>query len=78
LSLWIQSRANPEAFTITFNCGTTTATVTTSTLGPANTYYYYKIENVLCAGNGTLQISIPSFTSIEIDDVWVVAGATAV
>jgi hypothetical protein len=78
LSLWIQSRANPEAFTITFNCGTTTSTVTTASLGPANTYYYYKIENVLCAGNGTLEISIPSTTSIEIDDVWVVAGATAV
>lgn len=78
LSLWIQSRANPGIFTITFNCGTTTSTVTTASLGPANTYYYYKIENVLCAGNGTLEISIPSTTNIEIDDVWVVAGATAV
>jgi hypothetical protein len=78
LSFWLRTPTNLNSFTYSFDCGTTNVTTTTPLISPSTSWLYYKVENVVCAGNGTLSFMIYSGTNFQIDDVYVVAGATAV
>ena len=78
LSLWIRNATNPETLTILFSAGTNTQTLSTGLMTPNNGFFYFKIENVLCTGATYLGVSVGSFSDMQVDDIWVVAGATAV
>lgn len=77
LSLWIRTFTT-QSFTIHLDAGATRQTLTTAEQSSAAPWTNYKIENVTCTGNGTLQIYIGCLYSAYIDDVSVVLGATAV
>lgn len=75
LSLYLLN-VNGQSYTIKLYAGTTVTTLTTSSTTP-NTWVNFKIENVLCAGNTTLQVEVSCVAFGFIDDISVVQGATA-
>ena len=77
LSLWIKT-FNTQSFTIHLDAGATRQTLTTAEQSSAAAFTNYKIENVTCTTNSTLQVYVYSLYSAYIDDVSVVLGATAV
>jgi hypothetical protein len=76
LSLWIKTIYPQGFFTISFQVGSNFQQLNIS---PSDTapFTNYKIENLLCTGNGTLQVYVSSESPAYIDDVSVVLGATA-
>jgi GTPase len=44
---------------------------------PTSAWVYYKIENVICATNTTVQLDASGPYQFYIDNIWLVAGATA-
>jgi len=76
LSIWIRT-FNTQSFNITLNAGTTAGNLITASQSSAAPWTNYKIENITCTGNGTLQIFVYAGSSFYIDDVSVVLGPTA-
>jgi hypothetical protein len=77
LSIWIKTIYPQGFFTISFQAGSSSQELN---INPSDTapFTNYKIENLLCTGNGTLQVFVTSESPAYIDDVSVVLGATAV
>jgi hypothetical protein len=75
LSFWVGG-PNSQTNAVTFYAGTASKSVAATTSGSGWTYY--KIENVVCAGNTTLSIQFNAPFLWTIDDISVVAGVTAV
>jgi hypothetical protein len=76
LSIWIRTLYAQGFFLITFQAGGTSQQISVSPSSD-NLFTNYKIENVLCTVDGSMQISVVSESPAYIDDVWVVQGATA-
>lgn len=76
LSIWIRT-FNTQSFNITLNAGTSSGNLITASQSGTAPWTNYKIENVTCTGNGTLQIYIGCLYAVYIDDVSVVLGPTA-
>ena len=76
LSIWVRSIYDQGFFTITLQAGTTFLSIT-PTVSASSSFTNYKIEDVLCTGNTTLQVYSVSESPAYIDDVSVVQGATA-
>jgi hypothetical protein len=77
LSLWLKNANSVGALTVVLQCGTATKqTVLTHTAsGP---WVNIKVENVVCAGNTNMTISVASDSEVfNLDDVVAVAGTTA-
>jgi hypothetical protein len=77
LSLWLKNGNSVGSLTVVLQCGTATKqTVLSYTAsGP---WVNIKVENVVCAGNTNMTISIASNGEVfNVDDVSVVLGATA-
>jgi hypothetical protein len=75
LSFWVKP-AGAMTLNIVFYCGTNFGTNTvTPTIGIWN---YYKIENIQCLVNKTIDVMLVGSNNFNIDDMWVVSGATAV
>jgi len=72
LSIWIRG----APLRVQLRCGTNEATIEPPTTA---VFTNYKIENVLCIGNGLLLVSVGNNqdTNFYIDDVSVVLGPTA-
>lgn len=75
-SFWIQARSGGD-FGYGIQAGTNSISTFTPAMSAANGFYYYKIENVLCTGNAGLYVGVNGLNAFEIDDIWVVEGATA-
>jgi hypothetical protein len=74
LSFWLRADG-VDPITFYFYVGSTLQTIiiTPSTIA----WVYYKIENVICATNTTVQLNASGPWQFYIDDIWLVAGATA-
>jgi len=77
MSLWIANSPNSQSFTINFQAGANSQTLTTAVIAPNAGYTQYKIENVLCTTNANIFVGVTSPYDAYIDDVSVVLGATA-
>jgi hypothetical protein len=77
LSLWLKNANSFGSLTVVLQCGTATKqTVLSHTAsGP---WVNIKVENVVCAGNTNMTISVASDSEVfNVDDVVAVAGTTA-
>jgi len=75
LSFWVGG-PNSQTNAVTFYAGTASKFAAVDM--PSSGWTYYKIENVVCTGNTTLSIQFNAPYAWTIDDISVVAGATAV
>ena len=75
LSFWARNGTPFQTISLSFNVGNTNSTtsITPTTTG----WTYYKIENLTCTVNRTLDLLITANDLFYLDDIWVIAGPTA-